>query len=66
MRKKGLSYVDWAISVGIFIVYAIILFFIFRPSLQQDYSQEYLGEIIKAGIEKDAYYSMERVPLFII
>jgi hypothetical protein len=63
--KKGLSYIDWSISAGLFIIYIIIIFVLLSPAFKQDYSQEYLGSIIKEGLEEVASLEIERVPIFI-
>ncbi len=65
MNKKGLQYVDWAISAGLFIIYLVILFILMGPSFEQDYSPEYLGSIIDAGIDEHLSIELTRFPAFL-
>jgi len=63
--KKGLDYVDWAMSVGIFIIYIILLFTVFKPQLQKDYSEDFLLNIVENNIKENLYDNLEKYPLFI-
>ncbi len=63
--KRGLSYVDWTISVGLFIIYIISIFVILGPAFKQDYSSEYLGNIIKNGLEENTSLNLKRFPFYI-
>lgn len=65
MEKKGLSYIDWSISFGIFVISVIILFILARPYLTQEYSNEYLLSIAKQGLEDYAYVQVSVFPLFV-
>jgi len=65
MEKKGLSYIDWSISFGIFLISVIMLFILAKPYLTQDYSNEYLLSIAKQGLEEYAYVEVSVFPLFI-
>ena len=38
--KKGLTYVDIAVSVGIFIIYGVFLFIMFRPAIEEEFDDE--------------------------
>lgn len=62
--KKG-SYTDWSISVGIFIIYIISVFILLAPSFKYDYSPEYLGSIVKQGLEENTTLEIKRAPLFL-
>ena len=64
--KRGLSYIDWSISVGLFIIYIISIFVILGPAFQYDYSAEYLGGIVKEGLEENYHITINRIPFFIV
>jgi hypothetical protein len=64
MNKKGLQFVDWAISAGLFIIYLVILFILMAPAFTEDYSPEYLGSIVEAGIEGNLSIELIRFPAF--
>ena len=63
--KKGLSYVDWSISIGLFIVYIITIFILLGPAFKQDYSTEYLNTIVQNGIEENISLELKRFPVFL-
>ena len=65
MGKKGFSYVDVMISVGIFIIYTGFLLITLRPTIIEEYDEDYLINIIKEGFITNNYWTIERVPLFI-
>ncbi|MBT3691334.1 hypothetical protein HOG16_03790 [Candidatus Woesearchaeota archaeon] len=64
--KRGLSYVDWTISVGIFIIYIISIFVIMGPAFKQDYSDEYLGKIVKEGLKESTSITIKRIPFYMV
>lgn len=63
--KKGLSYVDWSISVGLFIIYILTIFVLLGPAFSQDNSPEYLGSIVKTGIEENISLELNRIPAYV-
>ncbi len=66
MDKKGASsHVDWAISVGIFVIYILLLFIFLRPGTEPSYSQDKLLGIVESNLAADGKYSIEMTPLFI-
>jgi hypothetical protein len=65
MDKKGLSYVDWAISLGIFLIFTLTIFVIFKPHVIESHSSEYLVSIAEQGIKENGYYEIDRYPLFV-
>ena len=68
MNKKGLSYVDWAISLVIFIIFTITIFVVIKPHVIEDHSAEYLVSIAEQGIKdinQDHYYEIDKYPLFL-
>ena len=64
MNKKGLSHVDWVISFGIFVIFVLLLFIWFGPSLTTEFSDEYLGEIAVEGFKDASYHEVYNYPIF--
>ncbi len=65
MNKRGLSHVDWVISFGVFVIFLLLLFIWFGPSLSSEYSEEYLGEIASKGFKEASYHEVFRYPIFV-
>lgn len=63
--QKGTSHVDWAISVGLFVVYVLLLFIFLKPGAEPSYSTSSLFKIVEYNLHRDAKYSMEKTPVFI-
>ena len=53
MSKKGASHVDWIVSIGIFIVYVLILLVWLKPGYQPVFEEDIFIQTVKNGIEKD-------------
>src|SRR3989338_9043170 len=63
--KKGVSYIDVAISAGIFILYLLFIFVTLRPGIKEDISGEYLLQIISSGLNNKISMNISKYPLFI-
>jgi len=63
--KKGLTYIDWSISIGLFIIYLLILFITFRPGAVDDYSSDHLTSMVEKNLREDTYQTMVRVPIYV-
>lgn len=63
--KKGLTYVDVAISIGIFIIYGVFIFIIFKPAIEEEYDDDYLSSIAKNGIIQDTLWNVSTMPIFL-
>jgi hypothetical protein len=53
MKKKGASHIDWVVSIGIFIVYILLLLVWIKPSYKPVFEESSLINIVKGNIEKD-------------
>src|SRR3989344_5022895 len=53
MGKRGTSHIDWVISIGIFIVYVLLLLVWIKPGYEPVFEQDTLVSIVKNNIEKD-------------
>ncbi len=65
MKKGAASHVDWAISIGLFVVYILLMIIFLRPGIQPVYSQSSLLSIVDKNLERDVSYNIERTALFI-
>ena len=64
--KKGLTHVDWTISIALFIVYILVIIIIFKPTIiKEEYTGEFLSSIVEQGFKDYSYVNIERTPLFI-
>jgi len=63
--KRGATHLDWAISMGIFLVALISIFIYLRPLSQADYSGGDLVDIVKEKFSEDAYWVVKELPLFV-
>ena len=64
MNKKG-SHVDWAISIGIFLVYLIGLFILLRPGVTPVHKPEGLLNILEDRFNEEVMWEVREIPLFI-
>jgi len=63
--KKGLTHIDWAMSIGLFILYLVIIFILFKPGIKEEYTSDFLSSIVQQGITDDSYLKIEKTPIFI-
>lgn len=65
MNKRGLDQVDWAISLGIFLLYIAWFFIFIKPQIQEVSDLTPLANIIKDNLKQETYYEIEEYPLFV-
>jgi hypothetical protein len=65
MLKKGFSYIDVAVSVGIFILALSIGFVLMRPAIKQENPGPILLPLLKEGFENQTSWTIYRIPFFI-
>lgn len=58
--KKGASHVDWAISMGIFLVFLLLTIIFLRPGTEPIYKGDTLLGIVEKGLKDDTYYTIEK------
>lgn len=63
-NKKG-DHVDWAISMGIFLLYLVGLFILLRPGITPVYEPDGLLQILENNLMKEVTYEVREIPLFI-
>ncbi len=64
--KKGATHADWAISLGIFLVYILSMFMILQPGSQPIYKDEQMMGIVKSGLIADTRFVLTKTPMVII
>ncbi|MBN2880451.1 hypothetical protein JXM83_00200 [Candidatus Woesearchaeota archaeon] len=62
--KKGLSQVDWAISLGIFMLFLASFFVFIIPNLPSVTRSESLIYLLESGLDS-YYWNVYRIPLFV-
>jgi len=62
---KGASHIDWAISMGIFIIYILSLLIFVQPGLEETSDRTILLTILENGFKSYTYHDLEKTPLFI-
>lgn len=63
--KKGLSYVDIALSIGIFLIYLIIAFIILKPSIKEENIATLLLPSLKDNFESFTFSRIHQYPIFL-
>lgn len=64
MDKRG-SHADWAISMGIFLVYLLVLFIIIRPGTEKVYDEKILLDIVEGKFNEEVKWTVKMSPLFV-
>ncbi len=63
--KKGLDYIDWSISMGIFIIAITALFIFLKPGARVEYDQETLITIVEHNFLNRVQWFVHETPLFV-
>ncbi len=63
--KKGASHVDWAISIGIFLIYVLGLIVFLRPGIQPLLNEDVLIKIVQNNFNNETYLTVGMAPLLI-
>lgn len=58
--KKGVSHVDWAISMSLFLVFVMLTIIFLKPGTEPIYNENTLLKIIENELKEDAYYTVEK------
>ncbi|RMF05932.1 hypothetical protein D6764_03605 [Candidatus Woesearchaeota archaeon] len=64
LPKRASSQVDWAISLGIFLLYIAWFFILARPIYETDNSLETIAEFIADEIVENSSWTVSKIPLF--
>lgn len=63
--KKALSHVDWAMSLGIFLLYLAWYFVLVKPLFAPSGNVDTLLDILQDGFEDEVYQEVERVRMMV-
>lgn len=63
--KKGVSHVDWVISMGIFIVYIMALFIFLRPGISVEHKPQALLDLIEQRVKDEIVVVVKETPLYV-
>ncbi len=65
MHKRGLTYIDWVISMGTFIIMVLAIFVFFKPGAQPIYDHESLLDIVETHFFQDYKQTIVDIPVFV-
>jgi len=65
INKKGITYVDWIISIGIFIIVVIALFAFLKPGIKPVFESKGLIDIVETNLFEDASWEIKNTPVII-
>ncbi len=65
MQKRGATHADWAISLGLFLIYILSMFMILQPGVQPIYKEEQLIKNLKQEITDKTEFVLSQTPLII-
>jgi len=66
MNKKGLSHVDWVISMGMFILYVMFMLLFIKPGVTSMFKDENLVGIVENNLFEEGYVSIEKIPVYVV
>jgi hypothetical protein len=64
-NKKGLTYLDWAISLGIFLIAFISIIIFLKPGTEKEFQSDDLFKIIESNFFEETTWSITSVPVAI-
>jgi len=65
MQKKGFIDADWAISLGIFLLYLAWFFVFINPIIGPRSDETSLLRVVNDGVKEDLYWHVVKIPIFI-
>lgn len=65
INKRGAIHVDWAISMGLFIVYVVVMFILIKPGYYVEHKPENLFTIIETNLNKEISTNIKEVQFII-
>lgn len=63
--RKGSIHVDWAMSMGIFLVSLIALFVFLKPGIREEHREDLILDLVQKGFEENTSTRVEKIPLII-
>ena len=65
MDKKGLNYIDWILSMGIFLIAVIAIFVFLKPGEQPAFDNNNLMTLVEDGFREATMWEIKQAPLFV-
>ncbi len=65
MEKGGITQVDWAISLGLFLMFVVWFFIIVRPQFLEDELQTSLADVLEDNFKTDYRWTINKLPLIV-
>jgi hypothetical protein len=65
MNKRGLSYVDWVISLGTFLIAVLLIFVLIRPQIGQKDQGPTLLNLIEQQFYDETEWTVRETPIFV-
>ncbi|MDO8628576.1 MAG: hypothetical protein Q7R56_02380 [Nanoarchaeota archaeon] len=65
LRKKGDTHIDWAISMGLFIVAIMMIVIFIKPGIQPLHQEENLLNILEKQFLQTSTWTIHQLPLYI-
>ena len=65
MKKRGVSHVDWVISMGIFILYVVALFIFLRPGVTVEHKPQALLDLMEEEVKNEIVINVKETPLHV-
>jgi hypothetical protein len=65
MQKRGITQIDWAISLSIFLLYVAWFFIYMNPSFVKDDTGEVLEYMVESRFKSEYDWNITKLPLFI-
>ncbi len=61
LNKKGSIHIDWVISMGLFLIYVVVLFILIKPGYYAEHNPESLFNIIETNFAKSININIKEV-----
>ena len=63
--KRGLDYIDWTLSMGLFLIIVVALFVFLKPGAEPAFSGDNLLDIVETNLLKDTGSVIKETPLLV-
>lgn len=64
--KRGATHADWAVSLGIFLIYVLSLFLLIQPGVEPVFKNENLIKVVEDSFFEDVTREVQKIPIIII
>src|SRR3989344_7529820 len=64
-NRRGAIHVDWAMSMGLFLIYVVVLFILIKPGYYAEHKPENLFSILETNFIKNVSIKIKEVQIVI-